>query len=318
MVRATGTVAPLSAPLRPAMRLLLRSWARTGWKSSRLFGVVEKWGPRLATHPLASRLPNRCLITCDLQDFVQRQTYFLGAFEPIESYLFTRLIREGMVVIDAGANFGQYTMLAATGVGTTGAVHSFEPVPAVFDHLEAHVRTNHLSNVTLNRAALWDRDATITLGLPNEYVGNSGAWTAATTDETTSRIEVPAVRLDTYAERSGLSRIDLVKMDIQGAEPFALAGGIKLIEKHGPTMLMEVHRPSLVMLGSSPEQLWDELSKLGYRAWRIRSSLRSSGPVRNLDGVEFDNFFFHRDDLPLSVSSGWPRRLPKRWACSGW
>jgi FkbM family methyltransferase len=317
-IAGTQIPKPLPAPIQAATRTLLRRWARTGKKASRLFRLVERWGPRLATTALETRLPNGCRVSCDLNEFVQRQVYFMGVFEPVESYLFARLLRRGMTVIDAGANIGQYSLLASTAVGRSGSVHSFEPVPAICASLRRHVSLNRLSNVSVNQQALWHEESTVKLGLPPDDSYNAGSWTIGTSESQTAFVSAEAIRLDTYVSIHNLSRIDLIKMDIQGAEPFALEGARKLLADWRPTLMMEVHRPSLVALGSSPEALWALLSQFGYRAWRIRPSLRNSGPMPNLDGVEFENFFFHVEDLPRAVTSGWRRETPKRWACSGW
>jgi FkbM family methyltransferase len=302
------------------VRWALRRWARTGRKSSRLFQVVEKWGPRLATRPLSSRLPNGCHVTCDLADFVQRQIYFRGLWEPVESYLFARLLQPGMTVIDGGANVGQFTLLASTAVGSQGGVHSFEPIPSTFSRLRDHVTLNHLTNVNLVCAALWNEESTVTLGLSEDSraMGNSGDWSVATVPSPGTGIQAQAIRLDSYVAERGLRRVDFIKLDIQGAEPFAIAGGRRVLESCHPTILMEVYRPGLVKMGSSPAALWAELKGLGYRAWRIGQSFRKSGAVSDLEGVELANFLFHHEDLASSVTSGWLRRAPKQWACSGW
>ncbi len=309
---------PLPAPIQAAARTLIRRWARTGRKASRLFRLIERWGPRLATGPLETTLPNGCRVSCDLHEFVQRQVYFMGAFEPVESYLFTRLLRRGMTVIDAGANIGQYTLLAATAVGRSGSVHSFEPVPSICASLRRHVSVNRLTNVSVNQLALWHEESTVTLGLPPDRIYNAGSWTIGTSESQSAAVRAEAIRLDSYVSRRALPRVDVIKMDIQGAEPFALEGARKMLADWHPTLMMEVHRPSLAALGSSPEALWAFLSQFGYRAWRIRPSLKNSGPLPNLDGVEFENFFFHIEDLPHAVTSGWSRHVPKQWACSGW
>jgi len=309
---------PVAAPMRPVIRLFLRMWARTGRKSSRHYRLVQKWGPRLATAPLPSRLPNGCDIDCDLTEYVQRQIYFLGVFEAVESFLFTRLLKPGHVVADVGANVGQYTLLAATAVGPAGAVHSFEPVPSTYATLLDNINRNHLTNVSANRAALMHQPATIALGRAPEMIGNLGSFSIGFADMKSGVVQASAWTLDDYAARKGIDRIDLIKMDIQGAEPFALRGGQRIVEHSRPILLMEVHRPSLERVGSSPEALWKDLDALGYRAWRIGVSLRTSGPQANLDGVDFANFLFHTEDLPPEITTGWERRTPKRWACSGW
>ena len=309
---------PLAAPLRMIMRTALRAWARTGRKSARHFRMVQKWGARLADRPLLSRLPNGCRIGCDLTEHIQRQIYFLGVFEPVESFLFTRLLKPGDVVADVGANIGQYTLLATTVVGPAGAVHSFEPIPATYAALVANVERNHLTNVTTNPTALWHEPGTVALGRPQGIIGNLGSFSIGFSDLPSGVVEAPAMTLDDYAERKGLERFDLIKMDIQGAEPFALRGARRLLERSRPLLLMEVERRFLALMGSSPEAVWDDLKALGYRAWRIGLSLKSSGPRANLDDVQFENFLFHTADLPAEITAGWQRRTPKRWACSGW
>src|SRR5205085_1504296 len=115
---------------------------------------------------------------------VQRHIYFQGVYEPVEAYLFSRLAAPGMTVVDAGANVGQYTLIASARVGPSGAVHSFEPVPETYRVLAEHVAANRAANVVANRAAcaslgygpadLWDllvRD----LGYSAWRAGNSAA-----------------------------------------------------------------------------------------------------------------------------------------------
>ncbi len=311
---------PLPALVRPPLRWLLRRWAATGRKSARLYPLIEKFGPRLATRPMRSRLPNGCWIECDFADFIQRHIYFEGLWDAVEAFLFTRLIEPGMTVIDAGANVGQFTMLAATAVGPHGSVHSFEPVERNFARLSANLAANRLTNVHPVRAALWNEDTELTIGLRAdlEAKGNSGGWTIARQAGDVARLATPAMRLDTYAAAAGLKRVDLIKMDIQGAEPFAIVGGRELLRAHHPAILMELYEPCLAAMGSSGRELWEELHGLGYAAWRIDSSPRRCGPLESFAGVHYANVIMHRGALPAGVTGGWERRTPKRWACGGW
>ncbi len=269
---------------------------------------------------MRSRLPNGCVIGCDLSDFIERHIYFEGLWDAVEAFLFTRLLEPGMTVIDAGANVGEFSILAATAVGPGGSVHSFEPVERNFARLRANLAANHLSNVHPARAALWNEDTELTLGLRSDLDarGNQGGWTIARQAEDVARVATPAVRLDTYAARAGLKRVDVIKMDIQGAEPFALAGAHELLEAHHPAILTEVQESSLAAMGSGVRDLWEEARRFGYAAWRIDGSPRRCGPLASFDGVDYANVILHRGALPARVTGGWERRTPKRWACSGW
>src|SRR5262245_29727177 len=122
--------------LNTARRSLLRAWGRWGRAPGWYYQVSERWAPLIANgRSLEATLPNGCRMQCDLRDSIQRAIYFFGAFEPLDSYLFLKLVRPGMTVIDAGANVGQYTLLASQAVGSEGHVYSFEPIPAIFDVL---------------------------------------------------------------------------------------------------------------------------------------------------------------------------------------
>jgi len=306
------------APLRPIARGALRLWARTGWKSYARYLTAERLAPRISSGPIATRLPDGSVMRCDFSDFVQRQIYFAGLFEPIEAYLFLKMIGPGMTVFDVGANCGQYTLLGARAVGASGAMHSFEPIPETFRILEQHVRLNGLGNVTLNQAALWNEATELSLGGAPGLQAQSGRWSAGFAATDPSAVKVRAIRFDDYVHEHGVSRIDLIKIDIEGAEPFMLQGARESLERFRPVFLMEVNGKAMDRLGWTPQRLWGELKPLGYRAFQVGQSPRRSGPILDFDAVEFANVIFHVKDLPAEITSGWDRRPVKRWACSGW
>ncbi|HVB79345.1 MAG TPA: FkbM family methyltransferase [Candidatus Binataceae bacterium] len=306
---------PLPRPLGAVCRALLSVWARTerapGWR----YHVVEKWGQLLGTRPLMGRLPNGCCVLCDLRDVVQRQIYFWGVFEPCEAWLFTQLVKPGMIVVDAGANIGQYTLLAARCVGKMGMVHAFEPVPSVFERLSHHVSLNKLTNVTLNRAALWSEDMErISLGLDEAEAHNVSRYTILSD---TGAVSAPAVCLDSYADRCGLTRLDFVKIDIEGAEPAAIAGAQKVLRKFAPLVLLEIVPARLLQVGVHAEELIATMRELGYHSWRLDASAEMSGEFDNPDTVDIANVLFYPAELPEPLRAEWNYRQALRWARNG-
>lgn len=255
---------------------------------------------------------------CDFSDFVQRQIYFAGLFEPIESYLFVKMIAPGMTVFDIGANCGQYTILAARAVGAGGAIHSFEPIPATFKTLEENVRLNGFGNVILNQSALWNEATDLSLGSEPGHRERSGRFSAGFAAANPLAVKVRAVRFDDYVRAHAIARVDLIKIDIEGAEPFMLEGARESLERFKPVFLMEVNRAALGRLGWTPERLWAMLRPLGYRAFEVGQSPRRSKPLADFNGIKFANVILHIKDLPAEITSGWDRRPVKRWACSGW
>lgn len=255
---------------------------------------------------------------CDLSDYVQQQIYFLGVYEPQLSHAFVRLLRPGMVVIDAGANVGQHTLLASTAVGEGGSVHSFEPVPQIFETLSRHVAMNSLGNVHLNRMALWCEETELTLGLPAGHEGNKGAYSIRAAARDSTAVTAPAIRLDTYVAAQELRRVDAIKMDVEGAEPFAIRGAKETLREFSPLILVEVYRDGLLGIGSSPRELWDELAPLGYHAWEVGYAPAQVRRLDSFDDITLANVLLTRGDLPAELASGWTVHSVKRWARSGW
>lgn len=291
------------------------AWGRWGRAPGYRYQFLDLYGTNLAAKDLLpARLPNGAKMLCDLRDHVQRQIWFNGAYEPVEAYLFSQLLEPGMTVLDIGANVGQYTLLASSAVGPTGQVHSFEPVPATFARLQQHVELNQLTNVTLNQAALWMEETTLDLGLAEDQADNIGSYSVGDADVDQGKITARAIRLRDYAQDHDLDRLDLVKMDIEGAELFALKGGRALFDRFHPVILLEVNRAALRKLDTEPETLWRFVEDIGYRAWRIGYSPETSGPIPNFDGLNQANVLLHVDQLPKAVSEGWTYREIMRWA----
>jgi FkbM family methyltransferase len=278
--------------------------------------LVERWGHLLGeSAPLRCRLVNGDILDCDPADHVQRHIVYFGLYEPVESWLTQQLLRPGMSVVDVGANLGQYTLLASTAVAPTGHVWAFEPVAVNFERLSASVRHNARSNVTLRREALWDRRASLAISPPPPASGvNCGAFSVSEGGpdgaETTA-----AASLDELAAAIGITRVDFVKMDVEGAELRALLGMRSLLRRDRPWLLLEVCRATLSRLGATPEMLWDLLhGELHYDGWLIAADADRCHPLENLSGIEQSNVLFHCTPLPDVLTRGWRLRDVLRWA----
>ena len=129
-------------------------------------------------------------------------------------------IRPGDVVIDGGSNVGFFSMLAATFLKGSGRVISFEPDPNTFGMLRKNVENNGFeSMVRLEEKALTDQNGTFEFAVsPHEPLRSSLFVSAGPTGKT---IRVSGVRLDDYITAHGLRSVDVIKLDLEGAEPFA-------------------------------------------------------------------------------------------------
>jgi len=129
----------LSFPVRAALRGALRSACRSGVLLTLTNRMVERWGAALGEGEFDCELINGVKMSCDLAHYIERQIYYFGAFEIVEAYLFKLMLTRGMIVVDAGANVGQYSLIAAAEVGVEGEVHAFEPEPNNFTRLLRHI-----------------------------------------------------------------------------------------------------------------------------------------------------------------------------------
>jgi FkbM family methyltransferase len=291
-----------------AGRAALRAWSGHPIAPGYLYKTVEAWGPRLADAPIQTRLFTGASITCDLRDHVQRHIYFFGAYEPVESWLFAALLQPGMTVVDAGANVGQYALIAAAAVGAGGAVHAFEPMPQNFTRAAEHVSRNGFATIKLNPLALWDESRILQLRLAAPLADNAGAYTVGACADAVDVVSCRAVRLDDYADAERLHRVDVIKMDVEGAELHVLRGARTLIARCRPLIFMEVHRAACRGIGYEPEAIGDLLVPYGYKMWALHWTADGCRPLSTLKGVDRANVIFHVTQLPETVLRGWSHK----------
>lgn len=196
--------------------------------------------------------------------FVTREDYDLEL-----GYL-ENLLSTGQVFIDGGANFGIYTVVAANLVGQSGCVLTFEPGVESFATLKKNVELNDINNVKLFQTGLSDREGKTRFyhidNAPNSYsLGND-------TQHNTSFEEIYTISIDLVVERENLERVDVIKLDVEGAEELVLRGAISVLEKMQPTILFEVSEKATGRLDLSSHGAGDFLKELGYEFFAVRES----------------------------------------------
>jgi FkbM family methyltransferase len=225
--------------------------------------------PFLATTPAAV---GGFSFVCDLRDSIAREVCFTGQYEPQETALLRQLLGPGQTFVDVGANWGYFTFLAAALTGPAGRIVSLEPDPRLFALLQANLRHNGLGRVTALPVAAADRADTLRLAGFDAAGGNWGQSRLANADAAASFL-VPTTLLDAALDRLGVVAIDVLKMDIEGAEDLALRGMADGLSRHRYRhVLLEVHPALLAERGRTFEQTVAPLTAAGYRPWRIDHS----------------------------------------------
>ena len=202
-------------------------------------------------------------------DVIGKNIYKYGVFEADEVNLIMTLLEPGMIFLDAGANIGQYTVLGASRVGDTGRVHAFEPSPRVFKQLQYNVELNVLSSVcVLNNMALSNESGTARLSqcAPGAEVYGSLGNAHWVREPIIGYTEVVTATIDSYCTSMQVPRVDLIKMDIEGAELLALRGSERILRgPASPAIVLEMADANTAGFGYEAIETWDYLGALGYK-----------------------------------------------------
>ena len=179
--------------------------------------------------------------------------FFKAYTDRAERRLLRRILFAGAVAVDAGANIGIYSQFLSRCVGSTGVVHSFEPSFENFSRLQS--ATRKLANVRVSQTAVGEHTGKSTLYLSDKL--NVDHRTYITKEDPRDAVPIDIVALDDYF-KSG-ERVDLIKMDIQGYEFYALRGATRVLQENPDiNLLLEFWPLGLEQAGVD----WEELIEM--------------------------------------------------------
>jgi FkbM family methyltransferase len=177
----------------------------------------------------------------------------------------------GSTFVDIGANFGIYSLQAAPVVGPSGHIIAVEPNPEAVRLLEANIAASDAAMVSVVPVACSDSESTLDLYVaPKANTGETSFSKANASREGQSShtYHVRARPLDDIIRESGVSRVDAIKIDVEGAEYLVLKGAQETLARFHPMLLVEVVEPQLRAMGTSSGQLRELLRAHGYREGR--------------------------------------------------
>lgn len=216
--------------------------------------------------------------------------------ERAEYAFYLSYLQPGMTVFDVGANVGDLTVLFSRFITPGGVVHAFEPVPSTFERLTAVTEAGARSNVVLNRIALGADSGSVIM---NVYDDEHLSWSTVVERPQrpggadvlpVRREEVPALRLDEYCGREQIDRIDLLKIDVEGAELDVLRGSESLLRARAVGCCVFEFGATTLEYGVDPSAISAYLAACGYSL----SNLVEGDPVfPGAESVERAAFSMH-------------------------
>ena len=226
--------------------------------------MAEDWaedGPVATREPVLGdvRTPWGALLTVDVNDHSHREPFLTTGVSWIEE-AFRRAVwtRPGFRVVDVGASYGYLSSLFAHCVGPGGEVIAFEPTTGSFELLRANMSRNHPREVRCRRIAISDHDGEETIYLDSEYLACHSVVPNISPSPSGSYERVAALTLDSALSALGLDDdpIDLLKIDVEGAEGRVLVGAARTLRSVSRVWL-EFWPDGLAAAGTDPSAVFD-------------------------------------------------------------
>jgi FkbM family methyltransferase len=223
----------------------------------------------------------------DLMDDGAQAVFVGGCIEPNELAFVDRFLNPGMTFIDAGAYLGLFTLLASRKVGVEGTVMAFEPSRREYEKLKENLRQSRISNTRIFPIALLDAEGEALLSIADDrHTGQNTLGKFVYDIQLLGKESVRTMPLDGMAQSWNLSRVDLIKIDVEGAELAVLRGARGVLASHRPVLLLELLGSALEKQSASCQELLELLKTHHYN---LLSFDPDSGLPRPSMADEFNN-----------------------------
>ena len=200
-------------------------------------------------------------------------------FDPyVPEQIISKFCNLGSIVMDIGANMGEWSLHMAKMVGGNGRVFCFEPIPSMVQALEKTIAINNFSQVSISECAIsnktghsqfsipFDKDNQAIpywsrLGLGEEFATpkwTDNPWAKVATTKT---IEVQTTTLDRFTSEKSITKLDFIKIDVEGHEKYVIEGGQKTLKTLKPAIILEAANEET----ADREIIADQLRKLNYK-----------------------------------------------------
>ena len=204
-----------------------------------------------------------------------------GVWEPIEASFLRARLKPGMTLLDIGANVGYFSILGARSVGPSGTVVAIEPEPANYALLCANIWEARVGNVEAIRAAASSFSGPLPLSVSHDNCGDHRSFLERPGERV---LAVPGVRVDELLEAD--TRVDVIKIDIQGADHRAVLGMETVLARWKPVLLVEFWPLGIDELGDRPIDVLSYYRSLGFSVSLVDEPGADSGWTLDAQLVE--------------------------------
>ncbi len=236
----------------------------------------------------------------DRSAYMSSLIYWRGIHSFSEASLIRAFLPPEGVFLDVGANQGELTLVAAR-KASRGQVFAFEPVPEWFQLLSENIALNGFGHVTAVPAALAEQEGTVEMFTSSDRQLHAGFHEGLSTFHRTEYRNVPVgqfptTSMDAFVASKGLQRVDLIKIDVEGAEKAVLAGAQETLRRFRPMLILELNEGTFSSAGYTGAEFVASLRELGYALFDVDPFGRIKPlPERGL--AEFGTLFARHEVL---------------------
>lgn len=232
------------------------------------------------------------LLETDKTDDIYKILFWRGfeGFEIETVRLFLHLAKKSKVIFDIGANTGYFSLLGAK-IDPKAKIYGFEPLPAALKAFKHNVKINRIKNIEIVSKAVSNEKGTLTLYVPKGDIPTSSSLVKGFR-EAAVEIKVPTITLDMFCKQKKIRKIDLIKIDTEGAEHFAFQGSDEILKRDHPIIICEV------LGGDAMKWHQKNLPKYGYEFYHITEEGLKRKKKLVGGGEDMNYIFIRKQDLP--------------------
>jgi FkbM family methyltransferase len=202
------------------------------------------------------------------------QWYVYWDFKARDRERLYSLVQPGQVILDVGTNIGETLLNFAKLTGEKGFVYGFEPDNTNYANVQKNIKLNTFRNVHVFNNAVSDKVETVKLFIVEPHNRGMNRILDEKKHSGSDYTVMQTTTIDTIVRENNITKVDLVKIDIEGYEMHALRGGIETWKKFHPAFFIEVGYTRLLDNGTSPNELVKFLEDLGYECFHSETDKR--------------------------------------------
>lgn len=176
-------------------------------------------------------------IFLNLRESQMMRARALGIYEYKKMKLFKKLVKPNMTILDIGVNKGYFSLLSAKLMKDKGNILSFEPDPDNCKWIKKSIAANNYKSIRLFQIALFNKN-----GKKTFFKGAKSGHHSLIKNSGLGSTTIQTQKLDDFIDEENITKINLIKIDVEGADIEVLEGAQKLLKNQSPKLIIDIHK----------------------------------------------------------------------------